>query len=406
MCLDGCAEEWIFRPSGRSSVTGESLGDHMLERMLDLKNTFEGKFIAVFMSVVLVMSMTNIFAFAGNEGEQAPADETATGQPAKASEQAVDASDEQAVSEAVQHGTDAAASDASDTNAPAATPSEPLVTTAVDEAVVTFEMENAYVSVKDQVLSGKTLTTELHKELQFSASADTGFELESITAKNAANADVPVTTQDGISTIAAEYVDSTLVVTATAKAVVTDEPAVETKPITSDTKIEATEDVETPEGDKPATDVADESAVEAPAADDEVVEVEADVSSPAFEGYATVGGTTVKVTAAEGILPEGTTVQAVQIDRQDVVDAVAEKVESQGKVLENAVAIDVTLLDADGNEIQPEGAVKCASSTATSKVTKWASTASATTRPPWKPSAPVKPTPPSRASMSTTSRST
>ena len=357
MCLDGCAEEWIFRPSGRSSVTGESLGDHMLERMLDLKNTFEGKFIAVFMSVVLVMSMTSIFAFAGNEGEQAPADETATEQPAMASEQAVDASDEQAVSEAVQHGTDAAASDASDTNAPAATPSEPLVTTAVDEAVVTFEMENAYVSVKDQVLSGKTLTTELHKELQFSASADTGFELESITAKNAANADVPVTTQDGISTIAAEYVDSTLVVTATAKAVATDEPAVETKPITSDTKIEATEDVETPEGDKPATDVADESAVEAPAADDEVVEVEADVSSPAFEGYATVGGTTVKVTAAEGILPEGTTVQAVQIDRQDVVDAVAEKVESQGKVLENAVAIDVTLLDADGNEIQPEGAV-------------------------------------------------
>ncbi|WP_270295272.1 hypothetical protein [Eggerthella sinensis] len=318
-----------------------------------MKNTFEGKFIAVFMSVVLVMSMTNIFAFAGNEGEQAPADETATEQPAKASEQAVDASDEQAVSEAVQHGTDAA-SDASDTNAPAATPSEPLVTTAVDEAVVTFEMENAYVSVKDQVLSGKTLTTELHKELQFSASADTGFELESITAKNAANSDVPVTTQDGISTIAAEYVDSTLVVTATAKAVVTDEPAVETKPITSDTKIEATEDVETPEGDKPATDVADESAVEAPAVDDEVVEVEADVSSPAFEGYATVGGTTVKVTASEGILPEGTTVQAVQIDRQDVVDAVAEKVESQGKVLENAVAIDVTLLDADGNEIQPK----------------------------------------------------
>ena len=329
----------------------------MLERMLDLKNTFEGKFIAVFMSVVLVMSMTNIFAFAGNEGEQAPADETATEQPAKASEQAVDASDEQAVSEAVQHGTDAAASDASDTNAPAATPSEPLVTTAVDEAVVTFEMENAYVSVKDQVLSGKTLTTELHKELQFSASADTAFELESITAKNAANADVPVTTQDGISTIAAEYVDSTLVVTATAKAVAADEPAVETKPITSDTKIEATEDVETPEGDEPATDVADESAVEAPAADDEVVEVEADVSSPAFEGYATVGGTTVKVTAAEGILPEGTTVQAVQITSSAIIDAVESTVEEQGKELETALAIDVTLVGPSGNVIQPSAAV-------------------------------------------------
>ena len=65
----------------------------------------------------------------------------------------------------------------------------------------------------------------------------------------------------------------------------------------------------------------------------------------------------VKVTAAEGVLPEGATVQATRIERQDVVDAVAERVESQGKVLEDAIAIDVTLLDKDGNEIQPNGAL-------------------------------------------------
>ena len=41
-----------------------------MEKMLDLKNTFEGKFLAVLMSVVLVMSMTNILAFAGNEGQK------------------------------------------------------------------------------------------------------------------------------------------------------------------------------------------------------------------------------------------------------------------------------------------------------------------------------------------------
>ena len=39
------------------------------------------------------------------------------------------------------------------------------------------------------------------------------------------------------------------------------------------------------------------------------------------------------------------------------MDAVAERVESQGKVLEDAIAIDVTLLDKDGNEIQPNGAL-------------------------------------------------
>lgn len=49
--------------------------------------------------------------------------------------------------------------------------------------------------------------------------------------------------------------------------------------------------------------------------------------------------------------------QATRIERQDVVDAVAERVESQGKVLEDAIAIDVTLLDKDGNEIQPNGAL-------------------------------------------------
>ena len=81
------------------------------------------------------------------------------------------------------------------------------------------------------------------------------------------------------------------------------------------------------------------------------------MSNPAFEGYAQAGNVLVKVTAAEGVLPEGATVQATRIERQDVVDAVAERVESQGKVLEDAIAIDVTLLDKDGNEIQPNGAL-------------------------------------------------
>lgn len=86
-------------------------------------------------------------------------------------------------------------------------------------------------------------------------------------------------------------------------------------------------------------------------------DVVADVSSPAYEGYAYVGGIVVKVTAAEGVLPEGTTVNAYQVNRQDVIDAVSNVVEQNGKVVENSVAIDVTLLGPDGNVIQPDGAV-------------------------------------------------
>ena len=317
--------------------------------MLDLKNTFEGKFLAVLMSVVLVMSMTNILAFAGNEGQK---DGSKT--ESVPTDQVVGESDKEAVGEAVQHGESAAAKDA---DASKTTPSQPLVSTTVDEAVVTFETQNAFVSVKDQLLSGTMLTTELHKELRFTASADTGFELGAITAKNAANADVPVTTQDGVSSIAAEYVDSTLVVSVVAAAVVSDEPEVETTPITSDTKIEPGEADEKGEPEEPKSEEPEPDEPEAPVADEDVVEVEADVSNPAFEGYAQAGNVLVKVTAAEGVLPEGATVQATRIERQDVVDAVAERVESQGKVLEDAIAIDVTLLDKDGNEIQPNGAL-------------------------------------------------
>lgn len=86
-------------------------------------------------------------------------------------------------------------------------------------------------------------------------------------------------------------------------------------------------------------------------------DVVADVSSPAYEGYAYLGDVVVKVTAGEGVLPEGTTVSAYQVNRQDVIDAVSNVVEQNGKVVENSVAIDVTLLGPDGNVIQPDGAV-------------------------------------------------
>ena len=89
----------------------------------------------------------------------------------------------------------------------------------------------------------------------------------------------------------------------------------------------------------------------------EAEEVVADVSSPAFEGYAYVDDVVVKVTAGEGVLPEGTTVSAFEVNRQDVIDAVSNVVEQDGKVVNNALAIDVTLLGPDGNVIQPNGAV-------------------------------------------------
>lgn len=189
----------------------------MLMKLIELKDTFEGKFIAVLMSVVLVFSMSTFSAFAENDvAEQGePASEIAVDSAdsaAPAGQDAVTDSgpdvapqpsvDQQVVADAVQHGTDAG-------NAAGNVVETPIVSNAVDEAVVTFETENAYVSVNDQILYAPTLTTELHKELKFVASADTGYTIESVKAKNSAYAEVPVNTVDGVSTIAGDYVDST-----------------------------------------------------------------------------------------------------------------------------------------------------------------------------------------------------
>ncbi len=85
--------------------------------------------------------------------------------------------------------------------------------------------------------------------------------------------------------------------------------------------------------------------------------VAAKVSKPAFEGYAQAQGVIVKVTAAEGVLPEGTAVQALWLNRADVVEAVRASVEGRGKAVKDAAAIDVTLIGPDGNVIQPSDAV-------------------------------------------------
>ena len=90
-----------------------------------------------------------------------------------------------------------------------------------------------------------------------------------------------------------------------------------------------------------------------PAEDDAVVEGEA----ATFEGYAKVDEVTVKVTADSGVVPEGTTVKAANADTAAVKEAVESTLENNGKSLGGYKAIDVTLFDAKGNEMQPNGNV-------------------------------------------------
>ncbi|WP_350453656.1 InlB B-repeat-containing protein [Slackia heliotrinireducens] len=120
------------------------------------------------------------------------------------------------------------------------------------------------------------------------------------------------------------------------------------------------EDVESPEPDVDATtDEEPEQPVDEGAVDGEadVADTAEAVAYPAQTISATADDekTVVTVTADEGVLPEGATVQAKVVDDQAVLDAVADEVENDGGKPGLVKAYDVIILDANGNEVQPQG---------------------------------------------------
>ncbi|WP_180995255.1 MBG domain-containing protein [Raoultibacter timonensis] len=315
-----------------------------------MKNSLEGKILAVFMSVVLVFTFTNFSAYAADGSAEGAAADSAQTEQADTREPS---GEDAAVSEEQQNTTSEQPEASGDFSA-VANQSEPE--TGEDEsaadsdvATVKLDLQNAYLVFLDQTIAApaKTFDVPAHKELDLQVYADESHEIASVKA-----------VVDGKETIVEEngggrYVlDAALVTSALTIAVETTEASSEgnaagnaADPITSDTVIIAGNEGQVQGGQSEATESA------------EPVEVTADVNSPVFEGYAYVDDVVVKVTAGEGVLPEGTTVQASKVERTEVIEAVSETVENQGKVLQDAVAIDVTLLSKDGSVIQPEAPV-------------------------------------------------
>ena len=78
---------------------------------------------------------------------------------------------------------------------------------------------------------------------------------------------------------------------------------------------------------------------------------------PAFDMSATAGNVTVHVTAAEGVLPSGAQLIVKRVTRKAILNAVEETVTEKDKELDSAIALDITIVNADGIEIQPNGIV-------------------------------------------------
>lgn len=69
-------------------------------------------------------------------------------------------------------------------------------------------------------------------------------------------------------------------------------------------------------------------------------------------------GAAVKVSAPEGALPKGATVTISVVTDKDVLEKFVEAAESEGKIVADIKIYDVTIWDAEGNEIQPDASVE------------------------------------------------
>ena len=78
---------------------------------------------------------------------------------------------------------------------------------------------------------------------------------------------------------------------------------------------------------------------------------------PAFNMSAIAGNVTVHVTAAEGVLPSGAQLIVKRVTRKAILNAVEETVTEKDKEVDSAIALDITIVNADGIEIQPNGIV-------------------------------------------------
>ncbi|MBP3890760.1 MAG: InlB B-repeat-containing protein [Solobacterium sp.] len=79
-----------------------------------------------------------------------------------------------------------------------------------------------------------------------------------------------------------------------------------------------------------------------------------EVRYPAFSKTKNVNGVTVTLRAPEGSLPEGTDLRVEPVTATEVFEAVESQLNEKGQNLIDAVAFDVTPVDAEGNEVQPK----------------------------------------------------
>ena len=118
------------------------------------------------------------------------------------------------------------------------------------------------------------------------------------------------------------------------------------------------EKVDEPETKTEETKTEEASEDDAEADSDPETEVKEELPEyPAFDESATAGNVTVHATAAEGVLPRDSKLVVKRITRKAILNAVEDTVSEKNKEMDSAVALDITIQNKDGVEIQPNGSV-------------------------------------------------
>lgn len=78
---------------------------------------------------------------------------------------------------------------------------------------------------------------------------------------------------------------------------------------------------------------------------------------PAFDQSEMAGDVVVHATAAEGVLPRDSKLVVKRITRKAILNVVEDTVSEKNKEMDSAVALDITIQNKDGVEIQPNGSV-------------------------------------------------
>ena len=78
---------------------------------------------------------------------------------------------------------------------------------------------------------------------------------------------------------------------------------------------------------------------------------------PAFDQSEAAGNVVVHATATEGVLPRDSKLVVKRITRKAILNAVEDTVSEKNKEMDSAVALDITIQNKDGVEIQPNGSV-------------------------------------------------